>query len=366
MINFEISLCMIMRDEAPFIKACIQAVKPYVKEIIIVDTGSVDDSVSIAEQEGAKVFREEWRNHFADMRNLSIQKARYPFILILDADEIIENLEPDSFNSCCLFIKNNPGAAGTITIVSEIRNGEESQASMIRLFPNKPQYQFSGRIHEQLVYNEQPIKLSQSSYLEVRHHGYKKDVLAFKNKLDRNVALLKLELDRDKQNSYILFQMGRTLYVKKDYLEARSYLEKCIVIESAGNKRLFLSNAILSLGYCYIYLKQPNDFFRNLTLGLEFYPDYTDLYYMYGVALIEFKNSEWFHEIPNAFQNCLDLGEVKTDRYETVPGVGSFKAQYNLGLYYEIVGHKELALFYYQQSEESGYAEAAFRINTLK
>lgn len=59
-------------------------------------------------------------------------------------------------------------------------------------------------------------------------------------------------------------------------------------------------------------------------LAIEIYPDYTDLYFMYGVGLIEVKNLNAFKEIPNIFKHCVELGEPSSLKYETVRGVGSF------------------------------------------
>ncbi len=88
--NFgSITLCMIMRDDEKTIDRCLDSVKGLVNEIIIVDTGSRDDSVQRARTHGARVLCDPWQDDFARPRNIGIREATGSWILILDPDEII-------------------------------------------------------------------------------------------------------------------------------------------------------------------------------------------------------------------------------------------------------------------------------------
>lgn len=84
-----ISLCMIMRDEAKVLARCLESVRGLVNEIIIVDTGSQDNSVEIARSYGARVFFDPWQDDFARPRNISLEKASCQWIFIMDPDEWI-------------------------------------------------------------------------------------------------------------------------------------------------------------------------------------------------------------------------------------------------------------------------------------
>ncbi|RJP72580.1 MAG: tetratricopeptide repeat protein [Candidatus Abyssobacteria bacterium SURF_17] len=87
--NSKISLCMIVKDEAEFLEQCIESVRHVVDEVIIVDTGSRDDTPELAKRLGAKVFRYRWSDDFSEARNYSLSKAAGGWILVLDADEVI-------------------------------------------------------------------------------------------------------------------------------------------------------------------------------------------------------------------------------------------------------------------------------------
>lgn len=88
--NFgSISLCMIMRDSAKVLPRCLNSVAGLADEIIIVDTGSADNSVDIARSHGAQVVHDPWQDDFARPRNIGIGKARCNWILIMDPDEML-------------------------------------------------------------------------------------------------------------------------------------------------------------------------------------------------------------------------------------------------------------------------------------
>ena len=87
----EISLCMIVKNEENVIDRCLNSVKNVVDEIIIVDTGSTDNTVAKAENLGAIVYKFKWIDDFAEARNYSFSKATKDYILWLDADDILED-----------------------------------------------------------------------------------------------------------------------------------------------------------------------------------------------------------------------------------------------------------------------------------
>ena len=91
----QISLCMIVRNEESYLPECLESVADVVNEIIIVDTGSTDNTKKIAESFGATVFDFTWVDDFSKARNYSLSKASNDWILYLDADE---RLDKNSIN----------------------------------------------------------------------------------------------------------------------------------------------------------------------------------------------------------------------------------------------------------------------------
>jgi glycosyltransferase involved in cell wall biosynthesis len=86
----EISLCMIIKDEQEVLDRCLSSFKDVVDEIIIVDTGSNDDSLKIASKYTNKIYQYKWNNDFASARNYSISKATKEYFMWVDADDYIK------------------------------------------------------------------------------------------------------------------------------------------------------------------------------------------------------------------------------------------------------------------------------------
>ena len=84
---------MIVKNEEKLLPQCLESVKDVVDEMVIVDTGSTDDTVAIAENYGARVYFHEWNNSFSEARNHAFEHARGlnpDWFLIMDADEELE------------------------------------------------------------------------------------------------------------------------------------------------------------------------------------------------------------------------------------------------------------------------------------
>lgn len=86
----QISLCMIVKNEEKVLARCLSSIKDCVDEIIIVDTGSKDKTITVAKKFTNKVFALKWENNFSKARNFSFSKATKPYIMWLDADDILK------------------------------------------------------------------------------------------------------------------------------------------------------------------------------------------------------------------------------------------------------------------------------------
>src|SRR5436190_22371274 len=91
----KLSLCMIVKNESKHLANCLESVDGVVDEIIIVDTGSTDNTIEIAEKYGAKVFHYKWHDDFGAARNEALKYASGDWVLVLDADEVLSDESKD-------------------------------------------------------------------------------------------------------------------------------------------------------------------------------------------------------------------------------------------------------------------------------
>lgn len=161
-----ISLCMIVKNEGKNLKHCLMSVKPVVDEMIIVDTGSSDNTKQIANNFGTKIFDFHWTDNFSDVRNFSLSKANGKWILVLDADEVISPLDHERLRKVvlnsgstqiayCMITRNYINSTGTVDwiandgrYISEEAGSGWVPSEKVRLFPNDSRIRFEGAVHE--------------------------------------------------------------------------------------------------------------------------------------------------------------------------------------------------------------------------
>src|SRR5262249_54910071 len=84
-----LALNIIVKNEESNLRRALESVASCVDEIVIVDTGSTDNTVEVARSYGAKVLAFEWSDDFSAARNCAIENTESPWILTLDADEYL-------------------------------------------------------------------------------------------------------------------------------------------------------------------------------------------------------------------------------------------------------------------------------------
>jgi glycosyltransferase involved in cell wall biosynthesis len=188
-----ISACMIVKNEEKLLPQCLESIKDVVDEIIIVDTGSTDKTVEIAESYGAKIFHHPWENDFSKHRNQSISYAMGDWIFILDGDE-----EVIQWDDQLLTILKKEGIDSIHVKVENIygKGGGEAWHNSIRLFSNNKRINYQGKVHNQLT----GTKNSSPSSMVIYHRGYCLDPEAEEQKYSRTVTLLEQEIEKDPSN----------------------------------------------------------------------------------------------------------------------------------------------------------------------
>ena len=143
----ELSFCMIAKNEEPRLARCLDSVRDLAAELIVVDTGSTDGTGSIAQGYGATVVCCDFsRVDFAAARNCALGHARGRWILVLDADEA---LEPGAAEEIGRYIAGDANAGYYFERHNcSAETGTSTKDYVVRLFPNRAEYRYRGRVHE--------------------------------------------------------------------------------------------------------------------------------------------------------------------------------------------------------------------------
>lgn len=363
-----ISACLIVKNEERTLGGCLRSLRTFVDEVVVVDTGSTDTTIALARDLGAKVHQTRWTNDFSAARNLSLEHATQPFILVIDADERLLAQSAPRLRSFCA-AASAPGTCvvrNVLASTSSAASGDSAYSSL-RVFPNTPEYRYHGRVHEQVL-RAGAAPIATPTGVELIHLGYESTLASGKDRVARNLELLELELRDRPGDPYVLYQIGRTCVVGGDHQRAvQSLLASFATLKGVAQPPLYLSAVLLQLTFAWLGLRQLRPTLDVLSLATDLYPDFTDLYFAYGTALLELAEPTpaRLHDIRQAFEYCLQLGEPDPTRYESVAGVGSYRALHNLATFHEVTGNTTAARDHYRRAADFGFEPARARLRAL-
>lgn len=216
-----LSLAMIVKNEESYLKDCLDSVKNVVDEIVLVDTGSTDNTIQIAEDYNAKIFSFEWINDFSAARNYALRQCTGSWILYLDADERLTDKSVDEIKS--LVAKNENLAVKCLVKSVDSEHGRDNSMTFPRLFKNNPKLKFTGRVHEQIESSIKELNYKTvDSGIEIIHLGYNVSGEIKKSKANRNLKLLLKEYESNK-SSYVAFQLAQTYNIIEDWDKTKNY-----------------------------------------------------------------------------------------------------------------------------------------------
>lgn len=270
-IMIKISQCMIAKNEEKNIEKALACLKDIVFEQIVVDTGSTDRTIEIAEKMGAKVYNFKWCDDFSAAKNFAIEKATGDWILFMDADEYFL---PEDAGKILKFVKQitnlqatkpsstpqnplHPPLAGSFLCVNLDETGRPmTQASIVRLFRNDPTIRYQGRIHEQLGINHSDITATDE--IAFMHTGYDEKVFRARKKTKRNIDLLRKELKNDPQNLTLKAYLADALSTSDDK-KNQNEAEKLFLEVLDSERALDVSSVLRVKGYIFLISKRISE-----------------------------------------------------------------------------------------------------------
>ena len=245
---------MIVKNEAKTLPRCLESVRGVVDEIVVVDTGSTDDTVAVAERLGARVFQHAWTDDFAAARNAAVSHARGEWILVLDADE---TLAREARRKLRGLIQDDRFQAFLMNIRSPLKD-TRGQSAVInawpRLFRNRPEIRYEGRVHEQISPSIARMGGTVAATdLVIDHRGYHQDFTDQQAKQARNLALLRQQVAEHPEDPMVLFHLGEALGLGGEIEDAAAAYRKAVARpdmprQNAAVAHRGLANCLLRLG----------------------------------------------------------------------------------------------------------------------
>ncbi|HIH11662.1 TPA: tetratricopeptide repeat protein [Candidatus Woesearchaeota archaeon] len=391
-----VSLCMIVKDEEQFLECCLQSVQGVVDEIVIVDTGSSDRTKEIAARFTSSLFDFGWVDDFAAARNYALSKATSDWILILDADEVLDeqshtlvreallNSAVDGYTIITRNYSNHSSQSGWQSLIDPVRFGQNvfygwSPSQKVRLFRRLPGVLFEGCVHEVVEPSLKRLHLVvQSLPLVVHHYGA---VRGSTDKLKSYLALAKKKVAVHQQDPQAYLELGIEYKEAGNLDAARQVFRQglsfgrsshlifnlAVVEEKLGNlveaktlffrlveEKEFLIEALAGLGYCYFQEGNITEAERYYQKALVLQPAYVESFVNLG-AICE-KKGEYSRAI-GFLQRAIGLNSVHP------------RAYYNLGVVYENMKRGADALRCYENALRYGYRKREFlqeRITILR
>lgn len=353
-----ISVCIIGKNEEQHIESCLAPLVSLPFETVYVDTGSSDRTKELAAGHGAKIYDFAWVDDFSAARNFALEKASHEYVLFLDCDEYLTDLD---MSALCDALKAHPWGVGLLLRNNYFEaNGTPTNYPdrVERLF-SKKHFHYKGIIHEQVVKcdGDSPLYERYEIPLAVDHAGYSGGMEAMRRKAERNNRLLFKELEKRPQDPYLYFQVGQSYNGIRDYENAYLYYKKSFSLPLHPEEPWVqvMATAFLNAMNHTGRSREAVRFFEPL---YEHFADDANFYCSMGNAYLNLNPPKPL----NAMAEYVKALQCPTAREA---GANTFIPYYNIGLVNEMLGKTEAALTFYQRAADLGFVPAAEKLSGL-
>lgn len=289
----KISACVIAKNEEQNIGICLESLQSIVDEIIVIDTGSVDQTIAVAKAFHAKVYHYEWQEDFAATKNFALEKVSGDWIIFLDADEYfapetignVRNVINKHANECDAYLLK--------MINIDVDNGNKylDDFFAMRIFKNSKILCFFGKVHEELRFIDGKRKaLYQVDEKEIvlYHTGYSKKRM--KLKCQRNLKILLAELKENPQDINLYRYLADVYHGLEDYEHAVKYAK--MDIETGKKEISYASRSYRVINNSLVKMNAPKiEIEHYLIKSIEAFPNLPDFYAEY--ALLKYNSQEY-------------------------------------------------------------------------
>lgn len=308
-----ISVCMIVKNEEKNIERCLKSIRGVADEIIIVDTGSTDRTVLLANKYTDKIFHHPWENDFSKARNQSLQYAGGDWIFYIDADEELVRQDAQVLLEG---VRNEEIDAIQVQIISEFqKKHSESINSQTRIFRNNGSIGFEGRVHNRVI----GFKNAKIYPVRIKHKGYDLSPDQLKAKFDRTVPLLKKDIQDSPSNPLPYHYLSCSYLSMEMYQEALdASLTAVRLADKDRNPDLIFLWSRFNAARSYYQLNELKKAEKLALRTLELYHGHIDSHFI--LIRIYYDQSQWSSLIYHGgkYLNLITLYKEHPENFSTV------------------------------------------------
>jgi len=337
-----VSLCMIARDSSRTLGPALQSIRPWVDQIVVVDTGSTDDTPNLARSLGAEIHFFPWRDDFAAARNASLEHATGRWIFWMDSDDTIDSsngrrlqalVRQEHADSILGFVMqvHCPGPAGQLN--------EMTVVDHVKLFRRLPGLCFEGRIHEQILpaIRRQGGEVAWTDIFVV-HSGSDQSPAGRARKHERDMRILRQDLAERPDHPFVLFNLGMTLADLGEHAAAVEYFRPCLALSGPDESHLRKAYALFAAS-----LMQLNCYDEAGAICLEgrrLFPADPELMFRQAMILHHLSRHA---DAERIYIQLLCQGPRREGFSSRDPSICNVKARHNLAVLYADLGQLSLA-----------------------
>jgi len=305
--NKLISLCMIVKNEENVLDRCLKSVQSLVDEIIIVDTGSTDQTLEIAAKYTDKLFHFEWNDDFSAARNESLRHATGKWVLVLDADEYVQSGQETGLRNTLTNFNSDKFQGFLIRIMNFLGedNSNVMESAGGRLFVNHKGLYYVEPIHEQIRGKNNTSVAFTPLDFTVFHSGYSSQTFESKKKSDRNMAILQRMKTKRKNDPYYDFVLANEFKNANDIDQALFYYKKSY--DRSKPKDAWFKHLLDRIVQTTLAKKQYRDAYQYILIGKKLWPEHSDYYCLEGIVFDQFG---FYTKAILTFEKCIEIANT--------------------------------------------------------
>ena len=316
-----LSLAMIVRDEEATIGAVLDDASAFCDELVVLDTGSVDQTVAICREHGALVETFEWIDDFAAARNIAFGYCTGEWILWLDADDRIPSDAQEGFRGLKEHLRGRINIDGVMIPYRRVFSVTDPEKCTLsfdreRILRRAAGLQWQGAVHEVIA-----LSLGRSIRWPGAYVSHRPPPESWARKSDRNLRILQRMVASGDRSPRTLFYYGNELRDHRRFKEALATYREYVAVTDLPWERY---SAHLHMAACAAAVDRPDEQVEHLLSAVRFDSSRAEAFNQLG--LIYYNRKEWLRAIP--FFAAASLAARPEDGFVSEPDYAELPLDY--------------------------------------